>query len=116
MGEVLALQIGKYSEILQNKILPFSGAARAEVLIGPKFGEDCAVLEPGEYLLALASDPITGASSKLGKLAVHISCNDIAATGAEPVAFSSPFISSRTTESLMQTLIQEAHETAKSLR
>ncbi|MFY9428630.1 MAG: AIR synthase related protein, partial [bacterium] len=72
-------------EILERAVLPFAGARRREVLVGPKFGEDCAVLDLGKYLLVLSTDPITGATADLGKLAVHVSCNDVAATGAEPV-------------------------------
>ena len=30
-------------------------------------------------------DPITGAANEIGHLAVHVSCNDIASSGAEPL-------------------------------
>lgn len=111
------MKVGKIpSHILQKTILPLTGSRRTEVLVGPKFGEDCAVLDLGDNLLVLSTDPITGATKDLGRLAVHISCNDVAATGAEPVGllFSillPPGIEEKTLEELMQ----EIHHTASSL-
>lgn len=44
------------------------------------------MLDFGGDLIALSSDPITSAGvSHLGRLTVHVSCNDAAAAGAEPV-------------------------------
>ena len=58
--------------------------ARSETLLRPGPGEDCAVLEIPEQIL-ISVDPITGAASDIGYLAVHINANDIAASGGEPV-------------------------------
>ena len=33
----------------------------------------------------LSTDPITAAVSDIGRLAIHISCNDIASNGVEPL-------------------------------
>ena len=100
-------------EILQKTILPFTGARRKEVLVGPKFGEDCAVLDLGEELLVLSTDPITGATAGLGRLAVHVSCNDVAATGAEPVGILFTLLLPQGTgEDVLAPLIQEIHHTA----
>ena len=64
------------------------GLSRPEVLRGPAIGEDAAVLDLGGDLAVLSADPITGAEGEqAGWLAVHINCNDVAAAGAEPVAF-----------------------------
>ena len=48
-------------------------------------GEDCSIIGFGENCCVLSCDPITGSSSNIGWLAVHISCNDIAASGVEPI-------------------------------
>ena len=63
------------------------GHRRDEVLCGPAVGADCAVLQtgPGEVLL-FSTDPITGAVQGIGGHSIHITANDLAAAGAEPVA------------------------------
>ncbi|MGE5577038.1 MAG: AIR synthase family protein [Syntrophothermus sp.] len=80
------LKIGKLPPaILESKILSRHGARRNEVLVRPRIGEDCSVVDLGGGLCVLSTDPITGATRDLGRLAVHVSCNDVAANGAEPV-------------------------------
>lgn len=54
-------------------------------MVRPSVGEDCAVVDFGEYALVMSTDPITGAASQVGRLAVHINCNDIASNGIEPL-------------------------------
>lgn len=61
------------------------GSKREEVRIRSAVGEDCSILKFGDYECVLSTDPITGASSNMGKLAVNINCNDIASSGAEPI-------------------------------
>lgn len=58
---------------------------REEVRVHSGVGEDCSVISFGDYDCVLSTDPITGADSNTGKLAVHINCNDIAASGVEPL-------------------------------
>ncbi|MFZ5989024.1 MAG: AIR synthase family protein [Bacillota bacterium] len=69
------------NEIVINKIK----ALRKEILIRPKIGEDCCVVDFGRDVCVLSSDPITGSVNDVGRLAVHVSCNDIASCGAEPL-------------------------------
>jgi hydrogenase expression/formation protein HypE len=59
------------------------------VILGPRPGEDAAVLDagiPGYYLVA-KTDPITFATDEIGWYAVHVNANDIATTGAAPAWF-----------------------------
>jgi hydrogenase expression/formation protein HypE len=58
---------------------------REEVRVHSGIGEDCSVINFGDYDCVVSTDPITGASSNIGKLAVHINCNDVAANGVEPL-------------------------------
>ena len=58
---------------------------RLDILLRPGLGEDSAVIDFGDEVCVISTDPITGATRRLGWLAVHVSCNDIAANGAEPV-------------------------------
>ena len=61
------------------------GIKREEVRIRSGIGEDCSVVDFGENECVLSTDPITGAISNIGKLAVHINCNDVASSGVEPL-------------------------------
>jgi len=54
------------------------------VVMGPKFGEDAAVIEIDGVNLVIHTDPISGALENIGWLAINIAANDIAVTGAEP--------------------------------
>jgi len=58
---------------------------REEVIIRPKVGEDCTAIDFGRFVCVLSCDPITGAAHEIGKLAVHVACNDIASCGVEPL-------------------------------
>ena len=69
-----------------NKILEGNlGRKREEVLQGAGIGIDSALIDFGEDICAISTDPITGSSKNLGSLAVNISCNDVASSGAEPI-------------------------------
>ena len=49
-------------------------------------GRDCAALKlkDGE-ILVMSTDPITGTVKDMGSQAVHITANDLAVSGAEPL-------------------------------
>ena len=81
------MEVGKLSpDLLKSSVLRFEGTKRSEVLIGALLGEDSAIIDMKDYLLAISVDPITGAGSNVGRLAVHVSCNDVVANAAEPFA------------------------------
>ncbi len=81
------MKIGKLtSEELDEIILSNIQEYRNDVVLRPGIGIDCGGVQIGEDVCMLSSDPITAASKDAGKLAVHVSCNDVAATGAEPIA------------------------------
>ncbi len=71
--------------LLQQRVYPYLGR-RPDVLVHAHLGEDCAVIDFGEWAVVVTTDPITGAQRHLGLYAVHVACNDLATTGAEPVA------------------------------
>ena len=81
------LRLGKLdNDDLDRLVLKKFRRVRPESLSSPTVGQDCAVVDIGSDLLVLSCDPITSASvSHLGRLTVHVSCNDAAAAGAEPV-------------------------------
>ncbi len=82
------MEIGKIpADVLEKIVLkPLTeNNIRKDVVIRPATGEDCAAIDMEDKLCVVSSDPITGADSDAGYLAVHINCNDIASAGAEPV-------------------------------
>ncbi|MCD6158057.1 MAG: AIR synthase family protein [Euryarchaeota archaeon] len=70
------------------------------VIIGPKVGEDFAVIKIGEKYLVVHSDPITGASKHIGWYSVIVPANDIATSGAKP-------------KWLLSTILASSEESAK---
>ncbi|WP_066090500.1 AIR synthase family protein [Anaerotignum neopropionicum] len=82
-------KIGKIPpEILEKIVMnPISknSVKREDVVLRPKTGEDCSVIDLQGEMCVLSTDPITGAAKDIGYLAVQINCNDIFSAGAEPV-------------------------------
>ena len=81
------MQVGKLPEnVLKRSIFKQLHTKRPEVLIGAGVGEDCAALALGpDEAVVLSTDPITGTATDIGRLAIPVTINDIATTGAEPV-------------------------------
>lgn len=69
-------------ELVFNKIKE----KRSEVVVRPGIGEDCAVIDFADTFCVASTDPITASSKDIGALSVHVSCNDVASSGAEPLA------------------------------
>lgn len=67
--------------ILDNKTIK-----RNEVKVRNDVGEDCSIIDFDDCEAIFSTDPITGANENVGRLAVHINCNDIASAGGEPIA------------------------------
>ncbi|AWI07012.1 AIR synthase family protein [Clostridium drakei] len=80
------MKVGKLNwDDLKSIIDSSKGAIRNDVKIKSGIGEDCSVIDFGEYECVVSTDPITGAEKNPGKLAVNINCNDIASSGVEPL-------------------------------
>src|ERR1700738_3484834 len=81
------LPIGKVPpDLLDTLVYRHLGTRRPDVLVHAQLGEDCAVIEFGDEVAVLTTDPITGAGPDLGWYAVFVATNDLAAAGADPVA------------------------------
>lgn len=80
------MRVGKLNwDDLKQIIDNNKSVVRNDVRIRSGIGEDCSVINFGEYECIVSTDPITGAAKNIGKLAVNINCNDIASCGVEPV-------------------------------
>ena len=80
------LPIGKLPNDLLAGLIRPEITPRSELLTGPAVGEDCAVLDFGGGWLVATTDPITGSDKEIGRLGIHVSLNDLASAGAEPIA------------------------------
>jgi hydrogenase expression/formation protein HypE len=70
--------------VLENCVFPFVETTDPDVIVGAVFGEDAALTRVGGDILVSHVDPIVGAIGNIGRLAVHVACNDIAACGVPP--------------------------------
>ncbi|MDR0357274.1 MAG: AIR synthase family protein, partial [Clostridiales Family XIII bacterium] len=111
------MKIGKLdNELLKKIVIDKIGYQRPEVITGPGIGEDCAVVDFGMYDCVLSSDPITAACDRIGSLAVHVSCNDIATNGVEPLGvLLTVLLPPETSEAQIEKLMAQAAETAERL-
>lgn len=110
------MEIGKLGgadlkKLILNKIEHF----RSDVLLPAGLGEDSSVIDLGDYLLVVSSDPITGAEKNAGFLAVNVACNDIAAAGAEPfgiqvVLLLPPSLAKDKSEKIMVDIVKAAKD------
>lgn len=108
------MEIGKVpNDILEKIVLSKLRYNRSEVLLRPKVGEDCSAIDFGDNICVLSSDPITGAANEVGRLAVHVSCNDIASCGAEPVGIiSTILLPAGTSEEELDVIMSQMSEEA----
>ena len=102
---------------LEGSIFRYCGARRPEVLIGPGIGEDAALIRwPDGQYVAVASDPIVGASEGAGKFLVHINANDIACKGGDPSFFIvTLLVPSKDGVQTVESLMKEIHEACLSI-
>ncbi len=104
------------SEQLKSLIFSKIKSFNKDILVKPSIGEDCAVIDYGDYACVLSTDPITGAQKGAGTLAVHISCNDIASNGVKPIALMiTIMVPPNSTEEDIERIMQEACEAAAEL-
>jgi len=111
------MEIGKVpNSVLEEIVLDKLKHNRSEVLLRPKVGEDCSAIDFGDNICVLSSDPITGTVNEVGSLAVHVSCNDIASCGAEPVGLiSTILLPAGTTEKELDTIMSQMSQAAAEL-
>ena len=78
---------GKLPTDFLKTCITHAGTEDPRVLIGPRFGEDCAVIDIGAQYLVVKTDPVTFTAADVGWYAVHINANDVATMGAQPAWF-----------------------------
>jgi len=82
---MMRLPLGKVPPSLLDKtVFRYLGVKRDDIVFGPSKGEDAGIVRVGKRLLAMHCDPISGAYSHIGWIAINIGTNDIATRGIQP--------------------------------
>jgi hydrogenase expression/formation protein HypE len=78
------LPLGKLPVDLLQAVLDKHASHDPRVIVGPRVGEDAAVIDVGDRYLVATADPITFATDDLGWYALHVNANDVVVRGATP--------------------------------
>lgn len=109
------LKTGKLdSEVLKKIIFENIKFKRDEIITRPGIGEDCAEIDFGNYICVMSTDPITASVKDIGRLSIHISCNDIASNGVQPIGIMlAVMLPVGTTEADIETIMKQAAAAAE---
>ena len=111
------LPTGKLPAELLQAVLDKHGAHDPRVVVGPRVGEDAAVIDLGDRYLVAAADPITFATDELGWYALHVNANDVVVRGATPRWFLATILlpAGATDEARVRTLFEQLAEACEAL-
>jgi hydrogenase maturation factor len=89
----------------------------SRVLVGPRVGEDAAVIDVGDRYLVATTDPITFATDDVAWYALQVNANDVAVCGARPRWFLATVLlpEGRATEETATTLLERLAEACAEL-
>ncbi|MCX8191198.1 MAG: AIR synthase related protein, partial [Nitrososphaerales archaeon] len=113
----MRLPLGKLPlPILEKYVLKRRGRESPNCIVGPGPGIDFSVIKLNKRYLIVSSDPITGAEKDVGWLAVNVSANDVATSGARPQYASSIILFPENSDiEMIDTITQQIDRAAKSL-
>ena len=113
-----ALAVGKLPPQLLERLLDKVAPTDPRVVMGPRRGEDAAVLDRGDRDLVATADPITFATDEAGWYALHVNANDIAVRGARPTWFLATVLlpEGGATEATVERLFADLGEACAELR
>jgi hydrogenase expression/formation protein HypE len=108
---------GKLPPDLLERVLGRIPQNDNRLLIGPRVGEDAAIIDMGDQLLVAKSDPITFATDAIGYYAVNVNANDIAAMGGTPRWFLATLLlpERQTTEGLVEAIFNQLRDACEAL-
>ncbi|MBI4246046.1 MAG: hydrogenase expression/formation protein [Candidatus Rokubacteria bacterium] len=78
------LPVGKLRAHVLQALLDKHPVKDPRVVVGPRVGEDAAVIDVGDRYLVATADPITFATDDIGWYALQVNANDVAVRGARP--------------------------------
>lgn len=111
------VEIGKLpNKVLKKAVFSNIKHKRNEIIQGAAIGMDNAIIDFDDEVCVMSTDPITGATKDIGRLAIHISCNDVASSGAEPIGvLLTILVPPNTTEDDIHYIMGEAGDASKEL-
>lgn len=111
------MPVGKLSSTYLGELLQRHCRPDARVVVGPRIGEDAAVIDMGTSYLVAASDPITFAAEAIGHYAVQVNANDLATMGAEPRWFLATLLlpERQTSEALVENLFSQLSQACQQM-
>ena len=78
------LPVGKLCASFLQHLFDRHPVKDERVLVGPRVGEDAAVIDLGDRCLVATADPITFATDDAAWYALQVNANDVAVRGARP--------------------------------
>ena len=108
---------GKLPLPLLEELLGRLTARDPRLLVGPRAGEDAAVIDFGDCYLVAKTDPITFATSEIGWYAVNINANDVAVMGARPRWFMATLLlpAGQATSGMAESIFMQMREACNAL-
>ncbi len=106
---------GKLDHAYLHQLLQRYTNSSDRIAIGPRVGEDATVIDMGETLLVVKTDPITFTTDQIGYYAVHVNANDIYCLGATPRWFLATLLlpAEKTDNELVETIFSQISKTCK---
>jgi hydrogenase expression/formation protein HypE len=111
------LPVGKLRAETLRTIFEKLAPRDPRVIVGPRVGEDAAVIDLGDRYLIATSDPITFAGDDVAWYALQVNANDVAVRGARPRWFLATLLlpADRTSDESVEALFAQLGEACEEL-
>jgi len=111
------LKTGKLPIAILRDLLERYSTTNDRVVLGPRIGEDVAVLDMGERMLVVTTDPITFATEEIGYYSVMVNANDMATSGAVPQWFTAIILlpDEASTRESAEHIFQQLHDACQEI-
>ena len=111
------LPVGKLRADVLRVIFDKLVSRDPRVVVGPRVGEDAAVIDLGDRYLIATSDPITFATDDVAWYALQVNANDVAVRGARPRWFLATLLlpPDTTTDASVETLFAQLAEACEEM-
>jgi hydrogenase maturation factor len=111
------LPVGKLPARTLQAILERHAVKDPRVIVGPRVGEDAAVIDMGDRYLIATSDPITFATGDVAWYALQVNANDVAVRGARPRWFLATILlpEGRTSADEVSALFAQLHDACEDM-
>ena len=111
------LPVGKLRAAMLQALFDQHPVKDPRVVVGPRVGEDAAVIDIGDRYLVATADPITFATTDIAWYALQVNANDVAVRGAKPRWFLATVLlpEGRTSDDDVATLFARLHEACEEI-